>query len=171
MATYRSRTALGSGATVSFGNTVPLAFVVGWVLLAAGEVLAPMGAPAAPLVVGVVAGILGGTEIGMITGFAVGLVADLLSGSPLGAQAGGGALFGALAGTLSDTLSQSSWVAPALLTAAAALPYRWVVGGLVRLGGQAAISRGVGEALWLVPWDVGAALVLYFVLSRWLAIR
>ncbi len=167
----RARTSLGSNATISVLQAVPLLFFLGWMLLAAGEVLAPWGAPAVPLAVGVVGGIMFGGEIGMLAGFLVGLAADLMSVLPVGSQAGAGALAGFLMGGLSSSLTMSRGVAPALLVLVTGLPYRLLVGLLSEVGGRPAAYVSLTDSVSLAPWDALAAILLYAGLSVWQASR
>lgn len=167
----RSRTLLGSSPSSSLLRCLPLAFGLGWILLAAGEVFGLQGAPAAALAVATVCGLLLGPEAGMWAGFSVGLTADLLSSLPLGAQAFTAAVFGLGMGSLSRVLSPSSWASPALVVALAAIPYRLVLGLVCELGGRPHFSQNLGEMAAHIPWDVGAGVLVYLFLFRWQATR
>lgn len=167
----RSRTLLGSSPSDSLLRCLPMAFVLGWGLLAGGEVFAPQGAPAAALVVATVCGLLLGSEAGFWGGFTVGLAADLLSSLPLGTQAFSAALLGLGMGSLSRILSPSSWTSPALLVALACIPYRFLLTLVAQLGGHPHSLPALGSMVSLLPWDVGAGILVYLVLHRWLALR
>jgi rod shape-determining protein MreD len=168
----RSRTLLGSGASESlFLRGIPVALVIGWFLLAAGEVFAPMGAPAVALAMAVLFGLRLGGEAGFWAGLGVGLTADLLSSLPLGSQAFSAALFGLGMGSLSRLLSPTSRIAPALFLALAAGPYRLLLGLVAELGGRPHFVQGLSQTLALIPWDVGAGVLIDLVLSRWQTTR
>lgn len=166
----RPRASLGSAEPATSG-AVALGFVVGWLLLAGGEVFGPPGAPAVALGAAIATGVRFGPEAGGWAGLLLGLAADLLSSAPIGAQAGLAAVVGALVGRLSSTLSPSSLVAPALLTVALGWPYRVGVGLLVSLGGGVATSVGPVAVLWLAPWDLAATLFVWGAFTAWVAWR
>ena len=166
----RPRASLGSAEPATSGAVI-IGFMVGWMLLAGGEVFGPPGAPAVALGAAIAAGVRFGAEAGGGVGFLVGLAADLLSSAPLGAQAGAGAVAGAAVGRLSSTLSPTSLVAPAVLTVALGWAYRFLVGLLVVLGGGASTSLGPVVVLGMAPWDVLATFAVWGAYAAWVARR
>lgn len=162
---FRTRAALSTAPAQSPLRAVPALFLIGWLLLAASEVFAPMGGPSVPMALAVVAGLLWGAEIGGVAGASVGLAADLLSGLPIGSQALVACLIGLAVGSFSTTLSQSSWTGPALMALVISVPYRWLVGLVAEVGGHPGGARLEGFAL--VGWDVVLSVGLFLGLARW----